>query len=235
MAWTISQTKAIEDRDHTLLVSAGAGAGKTSCLTERIARRLTEKGKYDENGNELGYDINDILVVTFTKAAANDIKEKLYNDEAVATENYFEIEEQLSSTLDQLKEADFKIEESFLEEIERDNKYSNSNRYYDTVCSELEQIFNKFPEEQQLKKTFSKSRWAKVYYSDTKYYVVGVIKESGKEKYICYGVPATYSKTPPKELDGYCTFIPLSIFSLLGDGYWMMFQDAVTGECIKPK
>lgn len=80
MAWTISQTKAIEDRDHTLLVSAGAGAGKTSCLTERIARRLSEKGKYDENGNELGYDINDILVVTFTKAAANDIKEKLYKN-----------------------------------------------------------------------------------------------------------------------------------------------------------
>ena len=80
MEWTTAQTKAIEDRGHTLLVSAGAGAGKTSCLTERIARRLVSKGKYDENGVELGYDINDILVVTFTKAAAADIKEKLYKN-----------------------------------------------------------------------------------------------------------------------------------------------------------
>ena len=80
MEWTIAQTKAIEDKGHTLLVSAGAGAGKTSCLTERIARRLVSKGQYDENGNELGYDISDILVVTFTKAAAADIKEKLYRN-----------------------------------------------------------------------------------------------------------------------------------------------------------
>ena len=80
MAWTVSQTKAIEDRGHTLLVSAGAGAGKTSCLTERIARRLVDNGKYDDNGTELGYDISDILVVTFTKAAAADIKEKLYKN-----------------------------------------------------------------------------------------------------------------------------------------------------------
>lgn len=80
MEWTIAQTKAIEDKGHTLLVSAGAGAGKTSCLTERIARRLILKGQYDDSGNELGYDIGDILVVTFTKAAAADIKEKLYRN-----------------------------------------------------------------------------------------------------------------------------------------------------------
>ena len=73
----------------------------------------------------------------------------------------------------------------------------------------------------------------KINYSQSGYYVVGVINENKTPKYICYGVPAVYSKTPPKELDGFCTFIPLSIFSLDGDGFWMMFQDAVTGECIK--
>ena len=63
--------------------------------------------------------------------------------------------------------------------------------------------------------------------------IVGLVKEGGKEKYICYGVPAVYSKEPPKELKGFCSFIPLSVFDMKGDGYWMMFQDAVTGECIK--
>ena len=47
-------------------------------------------------------------------------------------------------------------------------------------------------------------------------------------------MPSVYSETPPKELDGYCSFIPLSVFDMKGDGFWMMFQDAVTGECIKP-
>jgi hypothetical protein len=63
--------------------------------------------------------------------------------------------------------------------------------------------------------------------------VVGLVLESGKEKYICYGVPCTYSKNPPKELKGFCSFIPLSIFDLTGKGYWMMFQDAITGEHVQ--
>ena len=56
---------------------------------------------------------------------------------------------------------------------------------------------------------------------------------NGKEKYICYGVPAPFSKEPPKELKGFCTFIPASVYDLFGNGFWMMFQCAETGECIK--
>lgn len=64
---------------------------------------------------------------------------------------------------------------------------------------------------------------------------MGLTEEKGRPKYICYGVPAKYSPYPPKELAGYCTFIPLSIFEMKGDGFWMLFQDAKTGECvIKP-
>ena len=59
--WTDEQLRAIETRDRTLLVSAAAGSGKTATLTERIIRSLL-----DENNPE---NINEILVVTFTKAA----------------------------------------------------------------------------------------------------------------------------------------------------------------------
>lgn len=185
-------------------------------------------------------------------------KEMIYNDEAVATENYFSFDE-IEEKLECIKERDneklsnenelpayrSKEKEKKSDEncdgaqneagFDRGKKYSASNPYYLSVQGELDEIFDKFPEEKELQKTFHKSRWAKVFYSDTKYYVVGLVFEDDKEKYICYGVPATYSKEPPKELKGFCSFIPLSIFSLLGDGYWMMFQDAVTGECIKPK
>ena len=93
-------------------------------------------------------------------------------------------------------------------------------------------ILNKFPPEEGLNKLFPDGKFVKINYSVDKFYVVGLIKENGKEKYVCYGVPAVYSPTPPKELAGYCSFIPLSIFDLNGDGYWMMFQDALTGKCI---
>ena len=80
---------------------------------------------------------------------------------------------------------------------------------------------------------FKDSRFAKIAYSENKYYVVGVIKENDMEKYICYGIPDKFSEHAPKELEGYCSFIPLSVFELDGNGYWMMFQDACTGECLK--
>lgn len=69
MAWTDAQTKAIETKDKTILVSAAAGSGKTTTLTERIIRSVTD----DENCADIGR----LLVVTFTKTAATDLKNKI--------------------------------------------------------------------------------------------------------------------------------------------------------------
>ncbi|MBQ7647440.1 MAG: UvrD-helicase domain-containing protein, partial [Clostridia bacterium] len=65
--WTENQKKAIEASGKTLIVSASAGSGKTSVLTERIMKKLLD-----------GKDISDFLIVTFTKAAAADMREKLH-------------------------------------------------------------------------------------------------------------------------------------------------------------
>ena len=113
-----------------------------------------------------------------------------------------------------------------------EEKYSDDNPYFLTVKSELDGVFQKFPEEPSLTKLFPESRFSRINYSENKFYVVGVIKERGEEKYICYGVPGAYSENAPEELAPYCSFIPLSVFDLSGEGYWMMFQSAATGECI---
>lgn len=67
--WTPEQTKAIETRGKTLLVSAAAGSGKTSTLTERIIRSITDKG--------IRADLSRMLIVTFTRASAADMKKKI--------------------------------------------------------------------------------------------------------------------------------------------------------------
>lgn len=67
--FTESQLSAINTKGKTILVSAAAGSGKTTTLTERIIRRLT-----DENSHA---DISRFLIVTFTKAAAADLKSKI--------------------------------------------------------------------------------------------------------------------------------------------------------------
>ena len=67
--WTAEQQKAIEGRDGTLLVSAAAGSGKTTVLVERVIRRLLDE--------ENKCPANELVIVTFTKAAAAQMKERI--------------------------------------------------------------------------------------------------------------------------------------------------------------
>ncbi|MCY0893191.1 MAG: helicase-exonuclease AddAB subunit AddA [Acidibacillus sp.] len=61
------QEEAITTRGSSVLVSAGAGSGKTSVLVERVQRLVIDEG----------VDIDKILIVTFTEAAANEMKERI--------------------------------------------------------------------------------------------------------------------------------------------------------------
>lgn len=74
--WTEEQKDAIFTKNCNLLVAAGAGAGKTAVLVERIIQRVTDK---NEN-----VDIDRLLVVTFTNAAASEMRERIGN--AIARE-----------------------------------------------------------------------------------------------------------------------------------------------------
>ena len=67
--WTQAQLSAMNTRGRTLLISAAAGSGKTATLTERIIRRITDP--------ENPVDLSKLLVVTFTKAAAAELKSRI--------------------------------------------------------------------------------------------------------------------------------------------------------------
>ena len=67
MPWSEEQLRAIETKGKNLLVSAAAGSGKTSVLVERIIRRIL-------SGD---FDVDRLLVVTFTKAAAAEMRERI--------------------------------------------------------------------------------------------------------------------------------------------------------------
>ncbi len=66
MAWTKEQQLAIDKEGTSIIVSAGAGSGKTAVLTERVKRKL-----------QSGIHIHQLLVLTFTKAAAMEMKERI--------------------------------------------------------------------------------------------------------------------------------------------------------------
>ena len=64
--WTQQQLEAIEDRGRSLIVCAAAGSGKTAVLTERIVRLVGE-----------GTPLSSMLVVTFTRAAAGEMRARI--------------------------------------------------------------------------------------------------------------------------------------------------------------
>ncbi|MER2143512.1 MAG: UvrD-helicase domain-containing protein, partial [Eubacteriales bacterium] len=65
--WTDEQLRAIEAREGNILLSAAAGSGKTTVLVERVLRLIANDGA----------DVGRMLVVTFTRAAASDMRTKL--------------------------------------------------------------------------------------------------------------------------------------------------------------
>lgn len=110
--WTPAQRAAIDTRGQTLLVSAAAGAGKTASLTERIIRRLTDP--------ESPAEISRMLVVTFTRAAASELRERISAalSEALALNP---TSKHLSRQLIALSEARISTIDSFFADVVRSN------------------------------------------------------------------------------------------------------------------
>ena len=67
--WTDAQRKAINSRNGSVLVSAAAGSGKTAVLVERVIQRIIDKNNPT--------NVENILVVTFTKAAAGEMLQRI--------------------------------------------------------------------------------------------------------------------------------------------------------------
>ncbi len=84
MKWTQEQQNVIDFRNRNILVSAAAGSGKTAVLVERIIGKITDKTN--------PVDIDRLLVVTFTKAAAAEMRERIGNALEKLLEEYPEDE-----------------------------------------------------------------------------------------------------------------------------------------------
>lgn len=69
VSWTTEQKQVIDSRNQTLLVSAAAGSGKTAVLVQRVIDKIL---RMDDP-----VDIDHMLIVTFTKAAAGEMKERI--------------------------------------------------------------------------------------------------------------------------------------------------------------
>lgn len=106
MKWSNDQLKAIEESGKSILVSAGAGSGKTTVLTERLLRKI-----------ENGVKIQDLIVLTFTVMASKEMKERLR--EALTKSSNPLCKEQLTF----IDEANIETFDAFTNELVRKYHY----------------------------------------------------------------------------------------------------------------
>lgn len=128
--WTEEQQQAIKEKGANILVAAAAGSGKTAVLVERIINKVINEK----------IDIDRILVVTFTSAAASEIRERIL--EAI----YKKLEENpedtnLQKQINLINKANISTIHSFCLDVIRNNFYeldiSSSFRVADTTEIEL--------------------------------------------------------------------------------------------------
>lgn len=111
--WTENQKKAIEARNMQVLVSAAAGSGKTSVLTERVKRILCD--------TENPCSVSEILVVTFTRAAATEMRDRIYKALGDEIERNDENSDYLRRQMTLLPTADICTIDSFCAKLVREN------------------------------------------------------------------------------------------------------------------
>lgn len=111
-SWTEEQLSAIKSSGQNLLLCAAAGSGKTAVLVERIISRITK--------NENPIDADKLLVVTFTNAAANEMRERIENSlEKLHQEN--PKNENIKRQLTLIKKAQITTIDSFCIDVLRKN------------------------------------------------------------------------------------------------------------------
>lgn len=172
----------------------------------------------------------------------------VYNDEKIAGENYFEeggYERELLHETDEnasTESATERQDEKTGLDLEKDENATNvrhafttqSDGYYQSIHAEIDELFQNYPQDNTLNGAFSCSKWARVKGEDgSPEYLVGVIYTDGKAKYICYALKARDKDAPPEEIANVCAFVPVSPFRE-DDGFFVIFQSAQTGECLKP-
>ena len=175
--------------------------------------------------------------------------EQSYDDESVATENYYQ-EKKDGQELFQKARGDAQAQSAAQKQDEKAGAdaaengdadgvlhsfKTDSEGYYLSVKSEMDELLKKYPRDDTLTCAFSCSEWARVKgKKGNPEYLVGVVYDDGRAKYICYALAANNRDDPPPEIENVCTFVPSSPYDET-QGFFVIFQSAATGECVKPQ
>ncbi len=194
-------------------------------------------------GNSEGYGDADALfdnvISSLSKATNTADVEKVLDEGGVeyAEELEREVEEEIDRCMTCQDCENCKYKQFYMQSVstmsEKEETSPVKMEFYDEMKGQIEDLFANNPSEEYLQELIPNSKWVKVSLGSNDYYVLGLIYEEEKLKYICYGVPGVYQKNAPRELSGYPVWFPLDGERPQGFGYWLSYQDADSGESVK--
>lgn len=158
---------------------------------------------------------------TFTKAQSlAQQQEQIFEQEA--------LESYIDKVITETSENDAKQN---VNDTNSQQENDSQDTFFETVKQQVDNLLLANQPDEILQKIIPDSKFCRVQNGD-EFYVFGVIYEQGAPKCICYGVPREYSTVPPVEVDGFCQWLPMDEHNYHGKGYWMTYQDAISGENI---
>ncbi len=113
-----------------------------------------------------------------------------------------------------------------------DKELNETQDFFELISGQIEELFSKYPLDENLAKIIPNSKWVRVDYDNTgKQYIFGLIYENDNLKYIAYGVPGTFGVEPPEDMKKYSQWLPCDTNNP-EIGFWVMFQNSSTGETV---
>ncbi len=162
-----------------------------------------------------------------------------YDDEQIATENYYAtngVSYQNENVNVAYKKTAQEKENTTLPLLNENLPIPIEN-YFFKVHSKVDELLLNNPKNEFLNNVYKNGVFVDVKYNKNNYYTFGVIYEDSclkNAKYICYVVLGSYNKIP-NGFENISKFIPLKSYLPYGDGYYIIFQDAILGKTLSFK
>ena len=170
----------------------------------------------------------DISLAALNTLSLKDEKEKTKCENCIYRKNFYN--EQHNCCEKKLENETPYIQNSEQNITEQNQKERSLKSFYEIVAPKLDEIFETNPPCEELNNLVPSSRWATIVVSECEKYYVGIIYENMEVKFIAYAVDGIYAPTPPSQLEPNAQWLPSNSLFPEKNGYWLMFQNAETGE-----
>lgn len=200
----------------------GSSSGGTDDVYAQIITEISSESTYQNTKNTLDKYESREDQETIEKDIDNALCEDCLSCKDCIYKKYFFENHKEETMSEQPKQDDVDVE-------------PQTYMFLDRLRPQIDKMFEENPNETNLQELIPSSKWVKVEYEDDgDFYVLGLIYDEKQNiKYVCYGVPAVFEEEAPKELSGYPIWISLDRDDPKGFGYWLTYQDAITGQPIR--